>query len=93
MAVAVLCGPARHVPDLLAGHFETADDADDWIADQTAQPGRYMVVMALTAPKTVDHSGARRADPLPRSRSAVVNAMMLAARSARIADFRAAMAD
>ena len=51
MPYAVLCGPAKNAPDLLVGPFETAEEAAQWIAGQTPEPGRYMVPMPLTAPQ------------------------------------------
>ena len=63
MPCAVLCGPAKNAPDLLVGPFETAEEADRWIAEQTSQPGRYMVSMALTAPQ-VRQLSAGAAQPL-----------------------------
>ena len=47
------CGPANSEPDLLVGPFETAEDANEWIARQPFQPSRYAVPMSLTAPQ--DH--------------------------------------
>jgi hypothetical protein len=51
MPYAVLCGAAKNPPDHIVGPFETSEDAEQWIAEQTPQPGRYMVSMALTAPE------------------------------------------
>jgi hypothetical protein len=53
MATVVLCGPAHSAPDLLAGPFDTDEDAADWIADQLAEPGRYMVAAELRSPQDV----------------------------------------
>jgi hypothetical protein len=51
MSFVVLCGPANTAPDLLVGTFDTADDADEWIARQPVHPGRYAVPMPVTAPQ------------------------------------------
>lgn len=47
----VLCGPAKNAPDLIVGPFSTAGEAEEWIAGQVGEPGRYAVPMALTAPQ------------------------------------------
>jgi hypothetical protein len=47
----VLCGPAKNAPDLIVGPFSAAGEAEEWIAGQVDQAGRYAVPMALTAPQ------------------------------------------
>jgi hypothetical protein len=53
MATVVRFGPADSAPDLLAGPFETDEDAADWIADRLAAPGGYMVAADLRSPQDV----------------------------------------
>lgn len=60
MGFVVLCGPAKNPPDLVAGPCETAEDADDWLTARVVQLDRYSGPMPLTAPQTVECSGAWR---------------------------------